>query len=60
MGQGFDEGVNIGPLIHGNAVKKVQHHVDDAVSKGAKVLAGGKHVKVSMLPPLASMLLTLT
>jgi succinate-semialdehyde dehydrogenase / glutarate-semialdehyde dehydrogenase len=31
-----------GPLIHDRAVEKVTRHVDDAVSKGASVLVGGK------------------
>ncbi|TXT10584.1 hypothetical protein VHUM_02089 [Vanrija humicola] len=42
VGPGFDEGVTHGPLIHKRAVAKVQEHIDDAVSKGAKVIAGGK------------------
>jgi len=33
----------IGPLINDGAVKKVDSHVKDAVSKGAKLLAGGKY-----------------
>lgn len=33
-----------GPLIHSRAVEKVAHHVDDAVSKGAQVLIGGKAI----------------
>lgn len=31
-----------GPLINQAAVDKVQEHIDDAVSKGARVLTGGK------------------
>jgi succinate-semialdehyde dehydrogenase/glutarate-semialdehyde dehydrogenase len=42
VGAGFDSGVNIGPLMHPAAVKKASGHIDDAVSKGAKVLLGGK------------------
>lgn len=37
-----EEGAQQGPLINAKAVAKVQEHIDDAVSKGAKVLAGGK------------------
>lgn len=33
-----------GPLIHSRAVEKVTRHVDDAVSKGAQVLVGGKAI----------------
>lgn len=42
IGNGLDENVTIGPLIDEKAVNKVQAHVDDAVKKGAKLLAGGK------------------
>jgi succinate-semialdehyde dehydrogenase / glutarate-semialdehyde dehydrogenase len=42
VGNGLEEGVDIGPLIDENAVEKVQKHIDDAVSKGAKVATGGK------------------
>jgi len=31
-----------GPLIHSNAVAKVEAHVKDAISRGATVLVGGK------------------
>jgi len=31
-----------GPLIHERAVQKVEKHVEDAVSKGAQILVGGK------------------
>jgi len=37
------EGNNMGPLINENAAERVQLLVDDAVSKGAKLLRGGKH-----------------
>ncbi|RKR54823.1 succinate-semialdehyde dehydrogenase/glutarate-semialdehyde dehydrogenase [Yokenella regensburgei] len=42
VGNGAEEGVIVGPLIEPSAVKKVQEHINDAVAKGAKVLAGGK------------------
>ncbi|OWJ93165.1 succinate-semialdehyde dehydrogenase (NADP(+)) [Pseudomonas sp. A46] len=38
----YEEGAQQGPLINGKAVAKVQEHIADAVSRGAKVLAGGK------------------
>lgn len=31
-----------GPLIHERAVSKVEKHVEDAISKGAQILVGGK------------------
>ena len=44
VGNGFDDGVNQGPLIEEAALDKVQRHVDDALAKGGKVLAGGKRL----------------
>jgi succinate-semialdehyde dehydrogenase/glutarate-semialdehyde dehydrogenase len=41
VGNGFEAGVSQGPLIDDAAVAKVQSHVDDAVAKGAQVVAGG-------------------
>jgi succinate-semialdehyde dehydrogenase / glutarate-semialdehyde dehydrogenase len=42
VGNGFDPGVEQGPLIDKAAVEKVEDHVSDAVSKGARILLGGK------------------
>ena len=42
MGNGLDEGVLQGPLIDQAALAKVERHVADALSKGAKLVAGGK------------------
>ena len=42
VGNGLDEGVQQGPLIDKNGVLKIEAHVTDAVSKGGKVLVGGK------------------
>lgn len=42
VGNGFEAGVNQGPLIDEQAVAKVNEHVSDALSKGAKLLAGGR------------------
>lgn len=41
MGYGLDEGITHGPLINQKLMDKVREHIDDAVKKGAKVLAGG-------------------
>jgi len=41
VGDGFDEGVSAGPLITQSAVAKVVEHIEDAMSKGARVAAGG-------------------
>jgi succinate-semialdehyde dehydrogenase/glutarate-semialdehyde dehydrogenase len=45
IGSGLDQSTVIGPLIEEKAVQKVEEHVRDAVSKGAKVLTGGKRVE---------------
>lgn len=42
VGDGFAPTTTHGPLIHGRAAAKVDEHVKDAVSKGAKVAHGGK------------------
>jgi succinate-semialdehyde dehydrogenase / glutarate-semialdehyde dehydrogenase len=42
VGNGVEDGVMIGPLINPAAVKKVIQHIDDALSKGGKVVTGGK------------------
>ena len=44
VGNGFEDGVNQGPLIEEAALVKVQRHVDDAVAKGGRVLVGGKRL----------------
>ncbi|MET3518628.1 NAD-dependent succinate-semialdehyde dehydrogenase [Mesorhizobium sp. M4B.F.Ca.ET.190.01.1.1] len=45
VGDGFEAGVMVGPLIDDKGLAKVESHVEDAVSKGAKVLTGGKRIK---------------
>jgi succinate-semialdehyde dehydrogenase/glutarate-semialdehyde dehydrogenase len=46
VGNGFEDGVNQGPLIEEAALVKVQRHVDDAVAKGGRVLVGGKRLSM--------------
>lgn len=41
VGPGLDAGVEIGPLMHERAVRKVEEQVADALSRGARCLAGG-------------------
>lgn len=41
VGSGLESGVNVGPLIDEAGLEKVQEHVADATSKGAKVAVGG-------------------
>ena len=42
VGNGFEPGINQGPMIDDNAVAKIESHVADALAKGAKLVAGGK------------------
>jgi succinate-semialdehyde dehydrogenase/glutarate-semialdehyde dehydrogenase len=42
VGAGAEEGTVIGPLIDPAGLAKVEDHVADAVSKGARVVLGGK------------------
>ncbi|KUP04052.1 succinate-semialdehyde dehydrogenase [Bacillus coahuilensis m2-6] len=43
-GNGLEDGVVVGPLINQKALLKVAEHVEDAVQKGAEVVAGGRPV----------------
>ena len=51
VGNGFEDGVVQGPLIEDAAVEKVQRHVDDALAKGGKLLAGGRKLKGQFFEP---------
>ncbi|WP_183439556.1 NADP-dependent succinate-semialdehyde dehydrogenase [Pseudoduganella violacea] len=42
VGNGVEQGVTQGPLIDEKAVQKVEQHVADALSKGGRLLLGGK------------------
>lgn len=42
VGNGMDDGVNLGPLINSAGVKKVEEQVKDALAKGGRLLAGGE------------------
>lgn len=46
VGDGLEDGTEQGPLIDDAAVTKVEQHIKDATSKGAKIIAGGeRHAK---------------
>ena len=51
VGNGFDEGVNQGPLIEEAALQKVERHVQDAVAKGGRLLVGGKRLTGQFFEP---------
>jgi acyl-CoA reductase-like NAD-dependent aldehyde dehydrogenase len=44
LGNGLDDHTDVGPMIHQRQLKIVQAHVDDAMARGARLLAGGKAV----------------
>ncbi len=47
VGNGFAEGSELGPLIDANAVKKVNAHLENALSLGARVTVGGEPNRAS-------------
>ena len=52
VGDGLEAGTDFGPLINEDAIVKVQEHVADATSKGAKVILGGAdNADGQFLPP---------
>ncbi len=51
VGNGFEAGVQLGPLIDEPALAKVEAHVADATAKGARVLTGGQRVGERFFAP---------
>lgn len=51
VGDGLQKGVQVGPLINSKGIEKVEHHVQDAIAKGAKVLTGGNRIKGNFFAP---------
>jgi succinate-semialdehyde dehydrogenase/glutarate-semialdehyde dehydrogenase len=49
VGRGTTDGVNIGPLISDEGLRKVEEHVADAVGHGGKVVLGGSRVRLEGL-----------
>lgn len=47
VGDGFDNETTHGPLIHNKAVAKVEHHINDAIERGAQLIHGGKRLEGS-------------
>lgn len=41
VGNGLENGVNVGPLINKAALEKVENHVENAVEQGGKLISGG-------------------
>lgn len=51
VGNGFEDDVVQGPLIEDAAVEKVARHVQDAIAKGGKVMAGGHKLDGQFFEP---------
>ncbi len=49
VGNGMEEGVNVGPLINEKALQKIQALLKDALDKGATLMAGGSTNNASAL-----------
>ncbi|MGH7950510.1 MAG: NAD-dependent succinate-semialdehyde dehydrogenase [Limisphaerales bacterium] len=44
-GDGFEDGVLVGPLINEEGLNKALEHIQDATKRGAKLLCGGKRIQ---------------
>ena len=49
LGSGLEEDVEVGPLMHERAARKVEEHVRDALARGARCLAGGNRSQMGAL-----------
>ena len=51
VGDGLEEGTDLGPLVNMAAVEKVEEHIADATQKGAEVILGGKRMEGCFFQP---------
>ncbi|MDR2852003.1 MAG: NAD-dependent succinate-semialdehyde dehydrogenase [Burkholderiaceae bacterium] len=51
VGNGFESGVQQGPLIEPAALQKVQRHVQDALAKGGRLMTGGHALSGQFFEP---------
>ena len=51
VADGFAEGAQVGPLIDGPAVQKVERHVEDALGSGAELVHGGQRLEGQFFQP---------
>jgi succinate-semialdehyde dehydrogenase/glutarate-semialdehyde dehydrogenase len=51
VADGFTEGAQVGPLIDGPAVAKVERHVADAIAQGADLRVGGNRLEGQFFEP---------
>lgn len=45
VGNGMDPETDIGPMIHERQVRIVESHIEDAVTRGARILSGGQRLE---------------
>ena len=51
VGNGFEPGINQGPMIDANAIAKVESHIADALAKGARVVVCGERIDERFFTP---------
>ncbi|MDQ8020559.1 MAG: NAD-dependent succinate-semialdehyde dehydrogenase [Moraxellaceae bacterium] len=51
VGNGFDDGVELGPLIDDAGVAKVERHLADALQHGAQCVTGGQRIGGRLFSP---------
>jgi len=51
VGNGLDDGIQVGPLIDESAVQKVERHVADATAGGAELVRGGSRLEGTFFEP---------
>jgi succinate-semialdehyde dehydrogenase/glutarate-semialdehyde dehydrogenase len=44
VGDGFDPGVTVGPMIDSHAIAKIEAHIADAKAKGGEIRCGGRRI----------------
>lgn len=47
VGNGLDQGTDVGPMIDLHAIDKVREQIDDAILKGGKILQGGNRPNIA-------------
>jgi len=45
VGDGMNPEVDVGPLIHERQFRTIEHHIEDACVRGARLIAGGERLK---------------
>jgi succinate-semialdehyde dehydrogenase/glutarate-semialdehyde dehydrogenase len=51
VGDGYQPGVAIGPLIDERALAKIEAHISDALAKGGEIRCGGKRIEGTFFAP---------